>query len=352
MEDKINRYHIVIPVGDPHIRKEDIPEAKKFIKWLIKSAFNLYENTGDKILVLFMGDQLNDFGIARAEVLEFWKWAYDEFKPVKGAVDTMSLIGNHDMNQEESASTMSVYDQRTILAGREPVFINNTAAAIGFVRSEDVFRAHVIQAYNAGARTIFCHAEFEGSQYESGTYAPNGFKLDRYPDDLSFITGHIHKQQQFGKVWCVGTPRHLTKSDIGEVKGVNALNLTNGVTLFSPTPEDVFESFKSIVLEESPTFDEKVIKDIKDSTKVYIEIKGSRDFCKKIARLIPSLCKVRSTYTDLERTATVKESEGIPKTFAKFSDEYFKTHNVPDHVKKAILDKVFKRCPSLKDGVR
>ena len=187
---------------------------------------------------------------------------------------------------------MSVYDERTILAGKKAEFINDTAAAIGFIRNEETFYNTVRAAYAAGARTIFCHAEFEGSQYESGTYAPNGFKLDRYPADLSFITGHIHKQQQFGKVWCVGTPRHLTKSDIGEVKGVNALNLQTGVTLFSPTPEDVFESFKSITLEESPTFDEKVLKDIPDSTKVYIEIKGSREFCKKIARSLPSLCKV------------------------------------------------------------
>ena len=92
-----DKYNGVIPVCDPHIRKEDIPEAKKFIAWLIKSAFSLYERSGERVLVLFMGDQLNDFGIARAEVLEFWKWAYDEFKAVKGAVgDVLNRKSRHE----------------------------------------------------------------------------------------------------------------------------------------------------------------------------------------------------------------------------------------------------------------
>jgi len=341
---------VVIPVGDMHIRKQDIPEARKFIEFLIQTAYRFIEI--GPVLIVFMGDQLNDFGIARAEVLEFWKWAYDELRKHRSNILTLSLIGNHDLNQEESASTMSVYDERTVLAGRDPVFLSENAAAIGFIRDEEAFRAAAMKAYGEGARTIFCHAEFEGSQYESGTYAPNGFKLDRYPKDLSFITGHIHKEQQFGNVWCIGTPRHLTKSDIGETKGVYSINLVSGETKFTPTPVDVFEPFQSILLEESASFDEKIIETIPDSTKVYVEIKGSRNFAKRIDRLLPSLCRRHSTYTDIDRTVTVKESEGIPKTFAKFSANYFEKAGTPDHVRKAILDRVLARCPSLRSGTQ
>lgn len=346
-------YDRVMLIGDPHIRKEDISEASKFVQYIV-SAIKVLENTlnGKKVLPVFMGDQLNDFALARAEVLEFWRWAYDEIRNASpNDHDSLSLEGNHDMNQEESASTMCVYDERTVLAGKTPVFVNPKVAAIGFIRKEELFYKAVMSAYVEGARTILCHAEFEGSQYESGTYAPNGFKLDKYPADLSFITGHIHKQQSFGKVWCIGTPRHLTRSDIGETKGIQLVDFTTGESYFTPTPPDVFEPFKSFVIDES-SYDESMLKDIPNSSKVYVEIKGSREFNKTIARILPALVKIRPTYTDRGRQVNLKESEGIPSSFHKFANGFFETNKTDDSLKKAILDKVYERCPSLKTGVR
>jgi hypothetical protein len=345
-------YDVVLLIGDPHVRKEDIREARKFIEFIVNGVRVLEKTMGHrKVLPVFMGDQMNDFALARAEVLAFWKWAYDQIRAIEPDHDSLSLEGNHDMNQEESASTMCVYDERTVLAGKKPVFINSQVAAIGFIRKEELFYQAAMSAYAEGARTILCHAEFDGAKYESGTYAPNGFKLDRYPSDLMFITGHIHLQQSFGNVWCIGTPRHLTRSDIGETKGIQILDFATGENYFTPTPADVFEPFRAVTITDSPLVDE-IIKSIADSPKMYVEVKGTREFCKKVSKLLPPSVKVRSTYTDSGRSVTVKESEGIPSTFRKFSDSFFQQGAVDPELRKAILTKVYDKCPSLKVGVK
>jgi hypothetical protein len=343
-----SKYDFALLVGDPHIDKQSVPEAIRLIKWIVEVAIAFRAHHGTP-LIIFTGDQSNDFAIIRAEVLEFWTWAYDYIRS-KG-FETLSQVGNHDMNQEESASTMSPFDVRTVLAKRTPIILNQTTAAIGFIRSEELFYQTVMTAYNSGIRTILCHAEFEGSQYENGTYAPHGFDLSKYPHDLNFITGHIHKRQRFGNVLCVGTPRPSTRSDIGEQKGIHIGKLgTPADLLFIATPEEVCESFKKVNINES-SYDEPAVLAIPDSNKVYVDLHGSRDFVKKVAKLLPASVHVRSTYSDDTRAISVKESEGIPTTFVKFAKDHFETAAVPADLQAEIMKKVLEACPTLKQGV-
>jgi hypothetical protein len=276
-------------------------------------------------------------------------WAYDHI--TAAGFESLSQVGNHDMNQEESAATMSVFDQRTVLARRRVMAINKQVGAIGFIRDEELFFKTVMDVYHKGVRTMLVHAEFEGSQYENGTYAPHGFNLTRYPADLIFITGHIHKRQKFGNVYCVGTPKPSTRSDIDETKGIHMICLKNVPEVaFWPTPPEVCEPFRRIVINDQST--EAQIKAIPDSPKVYVELVGTQEFVKKMARLLPPSVHEHSTYTDVKKNTVVKESEGIPTTFVNFTKEYFINNGTPPELQKAILEKVYKSCPSLKQGVK
>lgn len=342
-------YDIVIPIGDLHIHKDDVQEGERFIRWIVDGAKIVQNATGKKVLLAFMGDQHNDFAVMRVEVSAFWSWAYAYINMMLDD-QSLSITGNHDMNQDESASAMTSQSARTRVVARDAVFINDTVAAVGFMRKEDLFYEKVMTAYAAGARTILCHAEFQGSQYENGFYAPHGFDLSKYPADLKFISGHIHMKQEFGNVFYVGTPRHLTRSDIGEVKGVHVLDFQKGTREFIETPSSVCAPFQEIILDESGPYQDPST--IPDSPKIYVEIRGSKEFAKKISRALSENIKVRSTYTDEIKNFVVKESEGIPATFNKFSEEFFKTNNVSEKVREAVLAKVYDTCPSLKIGVR
>jgi len=352
MSRKLSEYQRgAILVGDMHVDKASIPEAKRIIEWVVAGAKQIMaQATGFRPLIIFTGDQSNDFALIRAEVLEFWMWAFDYI--TAAGFESLSEVGNHDMNQEESASTMSVYDVRTVLAyGTKPIFVSKNTCAMGFIRDEEKFFKVVMEAYERGARTILCHAEFEGSMYENGTYAPHGFDLKRYPKDLRFITGHIHKRQEFGSVTCVGTPRPSTRSDIGEVKGIHVIDFETGLLNFVATPAEVAEPFRKIVIDEK-TYNQAEVEAIPDSGKIYVDIHGSREFVKKVAKMLPPAVHERSVYTEDNRTFKLKESEGIPTSFQKFAREYFELNGVPLDLQKDIMQKALNACASLKHGVQ
>jgi hypothetical protein len=345
----IHKY--IVPIGDMHVKKEDIAEAKRLISWIAKEIKALNERTGSVALPLLMGDQYNYFGVVQVEVEEFWKWAYEELQI---ECYSASLIGNHDMNQDESASSMAVHSDQTVVIGKEYVWLGHKTVGIGFMRNEESFFVEVMKAYNAGARAVFCHAEFNGCQYENGFYAPHGFDLSRYPSDLKFYSGHIHMRQVFDKVTYFGTPRQVTASDIGEIKGIHAYDMGTGNILFSPTPPEVCEPITMLeIVEGSSTVATAITqahdmaKTLSSLSKLRISVKGSKDFIRKTTSLLPAI-KVYSTYTDEVREVKLKESEGIPQTFAKFSEDFFKANQVTAEMKAKVLNKIYESCPVLK----
>lgn len=338
---------LLVLVGDTHVKKDDIAEMSLFIDWLIKGVNQLQKT--HEVMLIFLGDQHNDFGIAKVEVQAFWKKAYSALADAN--IVSASLVGNHDENQQGTENFMVVHDTQTSVVGKDLFPITPTIAATGFFRKEEMFRATAMKAYDLGVRTLICHAEFNGCQYENGFYAPHGFDLPTYPPDLKFISGHIHMKQSFGNVFYPGTPRHLTRSDIGEVKGIHTINTTSGQVDFIPTPADICIPFQSIQIKES-NFNLADIKNIPDSNKIYIEIQGSKEFSKKISKSLPDLAHKRSVYSEDVKEVKIKESEGIPKSFDRFTKEFWINNPVSNETKMAILEKIFTECPSLKLGLK
>lgn len=348
---------MLLPIGDAHVRKEDIEEATKFIKWTVSGILDINKQTGKKVVPLFLGDQYHNFGNKNVDVEKFWKWAFEYILKNLG-YPALGLVGNHDMNQEETANSMDVHDGTILVIGAEGAMLTPTTGAVGFIRSEDKFHAKVMELYNKGARTIFCHAEFDGCQFESGYYSPHGFKLDRYPADLKFYSGHVHLKQEFGNIFYFGTPRHLTKSDIGELKGVHLMNLADRSLTFYETPRSVWSPFIRILVDEDKPDEIKAAIEATEgyakegvAARIYVEIRGTKEFVKKMEKGLPGGVRTTPTYTDEAVKVTVKESEGIPATFAKFSTEFFAINQTPPDIQAEVLDRVHKLCPSLKVGV-
>lgn len=347
-----------VAVGDTHVHEDDIPEAWNLIVWLVKSVKEMNATLNTKVLIMFMGDQYHKFGVKEVVVEEFWKKAYAYILSELG-YPSLSLSGNHDQNQQLTANGMSVHDDYTVVVAKKPLLLKSgNAAAIGYIRHEEEFYGTVMELYAQGVRKIFCHADFDGAQFENGFYSPSGFALDKYPADLMFYSGHIHLKQSFGNVVFFGTPRHLTRSDMGEVKGVHVIDFETGGMNFQETPVDVWSPFMELTVEDGPDLQarlqqiEHTVKNVLTTpAKLYVEIKGTKEFVKTIERKLPGGVKIRSTYTDEKRAVTVKESEGIPATFSKFSDGFFKEANTPDHLRKEVLDRIYQTCPSLKNGV-
>jgi DNA repair exonuclease SbcCD nuclease subunit len=326
----------IIYVGDMHVTKDNRPESRRLTEW-IRSLSAKY-----KLPVLFAGDQYNDHGIQRVEVIEFW---VEEFSAMP--YRTTALVGNHDMNQEGDASVMVAHNHDGVDVISAPTHILQQGwGAVPFFRKNEDFIAAVTGLYKHGCKTIFCHQEMDGAQFENGFYSPHGVKMSDLPSDLKLISGHIHKQQEFGNVWYPGAPRQLTRSDIGEQKGVWIIAF-DGRRKFIPTPEEVCESFKHIkVTPETATIEIPV------SEKVYIDVYGPKefvlDFVHKLSKDGKKVPHLRA-YADPELvTSDIKESDGINVAFSKYLAKYSVAENLSTEDQQLLSEKIYELCPILK----
>lgn len=322
-------------VGDMHTQKSNLEESRRLMTWIRDLS------SQHSLPVLLAGDQYNDHGIARVEVIEFWveEFALMPFR-------TTALVGNHDMNQEGDASVMTAHNGNGVEVISEATHVLQKGwGAVPFYRKNEDFIKAVLELYEKGVRKVLCHQEFDGAQYENGFYAPHGVKLSDLPSDINFISGHIHKQQEFGNVWYPGAPRQLTRSDIGEQKGIWIIAF-DGRKKFIPTPEEICESFKYIKV--TP---ETVEASIPNSEKVYVDVSGPKDFVLDYVKKLGSdrgQVHLR-TYPDPEELVSdIKESDGINIAFAKYLDRYCTNEKFSEEDRKLVSEAVYSMCPSLK----
>jgi DNA repair exonuclease SbcCD nuclease subunit len=290
-------------VGDPHIRLQDIQsgEAQRLADWIFKVSCD------NNAICVFLGDQFNDHGVIRVEVLKFWMEFYRKLSR------SISIVGNHDMNADCSASAIEVFSDHTDVVSKFTDIGYGIDAAPFFRNHEDLYKALA-----KTRQLLICHAEFNGAQYENGYYSPHGADLSKVRSDIKVLSGHIHKSQILGNVRYVGTPRMLTRSDIGETKGINLLDTTDFTLEFIPTPEEVCEPFKMIEVTEN---DQNSIRNIVNSSRCFVDIKGSDDFIKRISKKIPEKAQVRTFKETTKKEIQIKESDGIGKALYKYINE-------------------------------
>lgn len=341
-------------VGDLHVKLDNLKESRRVIEWVAQEA-KRHDATP-----IFMGDQFDSMSVIRAEVLEFWVWAYgylnntisgDATKPC-----TISLVGNHDINSDGTASAMSAFESvTTVVDARGLAMLDGNVGAIGFIRDNDKFAAMASAAVQMGCKYLLCHAEFNGAMYENGFYSPHGIDLEKIPNNIQYISGHIHKRQTFGttvtgqpRIIYIGTPRQLTRSDIGEVKGICLFTPATGDGTFIQTPINVSDPYVEVNIVEGQDYDLNL------PSRVYVNIHGSKEFIKKVCKELPDETKTRTFPTGDVKVSEVKESEGVPVAFGKYCRTFFNGDNatyITADEAKAVLELVYKTCPSLKAGV-
>jgi DNA repair exonuclease SbcCD nuclease subunit len=94
------------------------------------------------------------------------------------------------------------------------------------------------------------HTELSGMSYDNGRKILNGINMDIVDDD-KIVSGHIHKRQESKKGIYLGSPYHITRSDIGNKKGIYTFTVKDGSIVREFTendysPEYVLERFAAI----------------------------------------------------------------------------------------------------------
>ena len=74
---------------------------------------------------------------------------------------------------------------------------------------------------------VFCHSEVSGVSLNSKVKNFHGTDTISYKNFDAVFSGHIHYRQTKGKLRLVGTPYELTRSDSGNTKGFDMIDLSN-----------------------------------------------------------------------------------------------------------------------------
>ena len=334
--EKLNKF---IWLGDPHVKKTNIEESYRLLKWVDEQAYS------HRLPVVMAGDQYNDFGIARVEAVQFWNNMLSEMKsPV------IALLGNHDANPDMSMNFMDIHSKQAMVVS-SPINLKTEAGQVTllpFYRSNEDFIEAMKLAASVGSNRIICHQEFNGCKYENGFYSPHGVDPANIPTEIELIvSGHIHKEQYLDKLWYPGTARHLTKSDAGENKGIFLIDISEKTIGKIPTPKEVCEPFTVTDIKEGDdSFDFSTI----NPERSYINLTGSSEFIKKALKSIPDGVKVKTVPTNNMVESNIKESEGIPTAFINYVMDYANKNGLGNKEVKVILDKIYEKCPLLKSG--
>jgi DNA repair exonuclease SbcCD nuclease subunit len=292
-----------IIIGDPHITKRNLPESKAFFSQLL-SKIEAMEKI-EPCMVIFLGDGQHNHAVISMEVLNFWDDVFYKLENSSVAIQTMYLVGNHDISGEASKerveSAFSVFKDKysKVFIVDKPCVIDDVAY-VPYTSSEKQFVEDCNYLYKLGAKnTVVCHQTFNGAKFETGMYAPEGFDHKLVPQK-NILSGHIHKYQTFDNVIYPGTWRWMTKSDANEKKGIffcEELNSKKIELEFSST-ENVCTPIREYVIEEGGKLPE-----FKDTEKNYITLIGSSKWANSLKKKIKdqAIIKIHSTDNNVKR---------------------------------------------------
>lgn len=108
---------------------------------------------------------------------------------------------------------------------------------------------------------VFCHSEVAGVALNSKVRNQHGTDTESYKNYSAVYSGHIHYRQKKGKLRLVGTPYELTRSDSGNPKGFDLVDLeTMEETFFQNEVSPKFLKFnlKSLYMVQLGEFKDQI----------------------------------------------------------------------------------------------
>lgn len=300
-------------VGDPHVTPDEIDDCRALMDYVIAKAVE------HNATVVLMGDQHHTHSVLRLEVVGFWKKVFSEMEIL--AVRCFALKGNHDCFVEPGMSgcALDVYREfKNLVLVTDRPHQEGGVLFVPYCHTEEEFLNMCKQGLNT--RTLVCHQTFDGSKYENGFLAPDGFDLTKVPKK-QVLSGHIHTPQSFGMCKYIGAPRWRSIDDANVERHLWLYDFNElgeaGSTIAFPTGGDVCREIRRLT--DTPA--EPASLDLDKRHRYHVDIVGPSEWVEKRKMLFAPVARVRTRKTD-GRAPRVKESDGIDVSFMRFLSNY------------------------------
>ena len=321
-------------IGDVHAVQNELDECRNLISGIIKTC-----KDNDCHTVVFLGDLFHNFSIINSFVLNFWFNAFIDL--INSGLSVIVLKGNHDSpgaGLDTQEHVLRIF--KDAIAGLRIIDEPWTSTA-GFqfmphYYDNDTF----VQKVDPAVKTVFCHAEFNGAQYENGLYTSHGVDVDKLPSTVQFVSGHIHKQQSFSNIWYVGSPRWRSVSDANEIKGIWIIDYDNGGAIIDKklVKSQELGCNPIYLFKDSPSFTKT---DFPNHGTIIIDIFGSKDYVeKRNIELSGKGYKIRQFPAN--EVIKIKESEGFAVAFNKYLDMFVPKNGTDKAILKTMAEENIK----------
>lgn len=333
----------IIFIGDPHLKISHFQQNIAFLSWV---AEIVRQKKPD--MVVNLGDTFNDHAMVRSEILSQFR---RHVKQVTALAPYVYVLGNHDMykpndSKYHSLETLKDIDGFRVVDKRYDM----DEEGITFVPYIHDHKDFPLQTNPI----CVAHQTFVGADY--GYYRPDvGVDADNMNAEI-VISGHIHKRQNFGKVFYPGTPFAQGVDDINQSKGLMLFDTDTYEFDFLESP---FPKFKGLRFELSQDCDiSDVSKAIKhDVNKVdhwVIEISGPKAEIlayidsKEVAQLKQEKSiRFKPEYNDKEKQMKVKiRSSAMKDIVNEYVDRVYQGSMDKETIKSKALEVLQKSRPS------
>jgi hypothetical protein len=261
--------------------------------------------------------------------LDFWKRNLEALAAM--GQKSILLVGNHDMPHDAGLKMHGLAyasDMCTVVA---------TPTTIDGIKFLPWMPTH--EEFVAGAGTsnvVICHAEFQGSKYDSGMFAPNGIDPESFPAH-TIISGHIHKPASFGKVWHPGAPRWRTASDANTDRAIWLIEVGSELGITSKTEIYTRGFCKALYHIEDIEGVDHPTPEIVQPARVTVNVRGSAEYVNARKGMWgASVCSV-ATFPTKVTTQAVKESDGIATALMRHLESHTPKHGTPLEVLKKMV---------------
>ena len=182
------------------------------------------EISSDKTpVVVVAGDYFDNRQYVDINVLNV---AYNTMKEISSICPVYKIIDHQDIYKQTDTDVNSLvvfsdFENVHVVSEVSDLEISNNSSFllvpwVGDMKEENKIIADCKDKFDY----LVFHTEISGMTYDNNRPIVNGLNLSVVDDNCRILSGHIHKRQESKKGLYFGSPYHLTRSDIGNEKGI------------------------------------------------------------------------------------------------------------------------------------
>jgi hypothetical protein len=242
------------------------------------------------------------------------------------------ILGNHDVYYKDRNDVHSlrevdiIYDNIKIYEKPELLTINDKHRFLMLPWEHDnSILSETVSKYQGKADYVLCHADIKDFRLNKWTKLESGLSRSSLSNFKKIYSGHIHIRQSYKNMTYIGTPFHLDRGDVGNIKGYYKLNVESD-TIVETFHENTYSP--NFVKYDAVDILNKSISDVKSLfNNNYVDILIDNN----IAKSFPV-----TQFLDLVKNSGYRHIEFFPYSSSNSKKE--NTHDIQDNSEYNIFD--------------